>query len=268
MENGELRAAAGAGPELVYAESWSSPGSARGHVFQRSTSRQCVDLIVNVREAGVGADAFIGHEIAGPRCPTSSRWPAPPQLELIRDLPCAVPTNRWVRLAIQRLGPSIGISVDGKQITAFNDREHPLTGGSVGLRVWQRTARFRDLLLTNNGKSQRVAFEGSGPTVANTFPSADLPPIAFIVRHPLSRPNTISCDIWQSQPAKPGCRIDIIDPGRPASPPKTVFSDPKGCIYDMNVSYDAERCSSRAAKRRSALAHLAHRHRRLRAAPN
>jgi len=67
----------------------------------------------------------------------------------------------------------------------------------------------------------------------------DLPRIAFIARHPLSRPNAVGCDLWQAQPRAPGCGIRVFDPARPERPAEAIFSDPGGCIYDMNVSCDA-----------------------------
>ena len=64
-------------------------------------------------------------------------------------------------------------------------------------------------------------------------------PIAFFTRHPLSRPNAINCYIWQSVPQRWGCSIRTFDPGRPDEPANTIFSDPTGSIFDMNLSRDA-----------------------------
>jgi len=65
-----------------------------------------------------------------------------------------------------------------------------------------------------------------------------LGPIVFFTRHPLSRPNTISCALWQSAPERWGCSIRIYDPRRPELPAKTIFADPDGSIFDMNLSTD------------------------------
>ena len=45
-------------------------------------------------------------------------------------------------------------------------------------------------------------------------------------------------DLAAAQPRAPGCSIRIIDAVRPERS-RTIFRDPDGCIYDMNVSYDA-----------------------------
>ena len=66
-----------------------------------------------------------------------------------------------------------------------------------------------------------------------------LGPIAFFTRHPLSRPNAANCYIWQSVPERWGCSIRLYDPGRPDQPARTIFRDPEGSIFDMNLSADA-----------------------------
>jgi hypothetical protein len=67
-----------------------------------------------------------------------------------------------------------------------------------------------------------------------------LPQIAVVTRHPLNAPNAVALDLWMSQPRAPGCSIRIIDPTQPGSPAQTIFENPQGCIYDMNVSDDAQ----------------------------
>ena len=65
-------------------------------------------------------------------------------------------------------------------------------------------------------------------------------PIAFFTRYPLARPNAINCYIWQSVPERWGCSIRVYDPSRPDVPPKTIFRDPQGSIFDMNLSRNAK----------------------------
>jgi len=66
-----------------------------------------------------------------------------------------------------------------------------------------------------------------------------LGPIAFFTRYPLTRPNAVNCYIWQGVPERWGCSIRVIDPTRPDRPAQTIFEDPTGCIFDMNLSRDA-----------------------------
>ncbi len=71
---------------------------------------------------------------------------------------------------------------------------------------------------------------GSEPTVDEAVLFADLPPIAVVVRHPLSAPPAVGQDLWASQPRAPGCAIRVFEPRHPNQPAKTIFSDPDGCI--------------------------------------
>jgi mono/diheme cytochrome c family protein len=72
-----------------------------------------------------------------------------------------------------------------------------------------------------------------------TLATGNLPPVALVTRHPLSAPPAVGQDIWAAQPRAPGCSIRVLEPSRSDQPVRTVFSDPEGCIYDLNVSYDA-----------------------------
>jgi len=98
-------------------------------------------------------------------------------------------------------------------------------GGHAGLIVknfWTKTG----------GQLRTIPFVTAPPVAMVT---TNLPPIAFIVRHPLSAPPAVGQDLWAAQPRAPGCGIRIFD----GKTTKRVFDDPTGCIYDLNVSYDA-----------------------------
>ncbi len=64
--------------------------------------------------------------------------------------------------------------------------------------------------------------------------------VIFLTRYPLSSPNSVGLDLWQAQPRKLGCSIRVIDLGNPQESVQTIFSDATGCIYDMNLSLDAQ----------------------------
>lgn len=66
-----------------------------------------------------------------------------------------------------------------------------------------------------------------------------LEPIVFFTRHPLSRPNATGCAIGQSVPERWGCSIRVYDPAQAETPPRTIFQDPEGSIFDMSLSLDA-----------------------------
>ena len=119
-------------------------------------------LILKVSEPGVGADKFTAYEVSlesGGRLVLGrhrQNW------EPIRNVPCGVRPDQWASLVVRLAGDSIEVLVDGKSILAYEDREHPLAAGRVGLRTWQREAQFRNLSVTTGGQTNRLRFEQAG----------------------------------------------------------------------------------------------------------
>jgi WD40 repeat protein len=64
-----------------------------------------------------------------------------------------------------------------------------------------------------------------------------LGPIVFI-RRPLADINTVSP--YNVKPVSPS-EICVFDPARRDEPPKVIYRDDKGSVYDLNISYDATR---------------------------
>ncbi len=73
----------------------------------------------------------------------------------------------------------------------------------------------------------------------STLSLKKLPPILFATHATFSPGPAVGTNIWAARPAHPGCGIHIWDPAHPDNPPRTIFNDPDGCIYDLNLSYDA-----------------------------
>lgn len=162
-EGDALLADAGDGPKLVCSEPVLTVGEASVDVRFDEAKGGNAGLIVKVSEPGRGADAFYGYEVA---IETSGRlvlgrhrhnW------ESIRTVPCAVPINEWLTLTVRMTEKSLEVLLNGKSLTQFEDTEHPLGSGRVGLRTWQREARFRNLVVTSGGVPQRKPFELSEP---------------------------------------------------------------------------------------------------------
>jgi alpha-L-arabinofuranosidase len=105
---------------------------------------QNAGLVARVREAGNGADAFIGYEISlSPLANHVLLGRHRHDWKPLKEVPFAVPTEKWLRLKAAFRGAEIEVSVDGKSVLTFTDPE-PLAPGSAGLRTWNRSARFRD----------------------------------------------------------------------------------------------------------------------------
>lgn len=141
-----LRGAAGDGPKLIAERPPLTAGKASVQLRFADASPGLAGLIVKVSKPEVGADRFQGYEISldpGRRLLVLGRHRG--NWEPIREVPCDVPVDRWIELSARFTDVSLEVRVDGKTVLTFEDREHPLRSGSVGLRTWQKEARFRSL---------------------------------------------------------------------------------------------------------------------------
>jgi alpha-L-arabinofuranosidase len=158
-KDGELRAAAGDGPKLIADVPPFAVGIVAVEIMLPGTQGGNSGLILDVAEPGKGADAFIGYEVS---LETSGKlvlgrhrknW------EPLRTIACAVPPDRWISLVVKLKGNSLEILVDGELKLIYEDTEHPLDDGRVGLRTWQRPAAYRNLMVTLGGMTRKVPFE-------------------------------------------------------------------------------------------------------------
>lgn len=157
--DGSIQVDGGHGPKLV----WDGPAFAQGEASVElrfpEKGNGNAGLLVKVSEAGPGQDQFNGYEVslepAGMLVVGRHRqnW------EPLRRVPCPVPLNEWVALTVRWNSNSLEVLVAGKTITQFQDLEHPLAIGTVGLRTWQRPVGFRNFAIRSAEKSQDLPFE-------------------------------------------------------------------------------------------------------------
>ena len=160
VKDGQLLAGAGEGPKLICDEPAFSTGEVSVDLFFPEKQNGNAALIVKVDQPGAGADKWIGYEI-GLDAPSGvlllgrhrNNW------EPIKTVSCPLPLNQWINLTVRLTDKTIEALVDGWSVLTYEDREHPLVSGKVGLRTWQRTARYRNLVIKTNGASRPIAFE-------------------------------------------------------------------------------------------------------------
>ena len=116
-------------------------------------------LILKVSNAGKGSDAFNGYEVSLQRPGQLVVGRHRQNWEPIRSVPCEVPVNEWIKLTVRMTTNSFEVLVNGKSIMQFEDNEHPLATGTVGLRIWQHKVLFRNLSVATGASQQMVAFE-------------------------------------------------------------------------------------------------------------
>ncbi|HEY3915682.1 MAG TPA: DUF1080 domain-containing protein, partial [Verrucomicrobiae bacterium] len=116
-------------------------------------------FIFNVRDAGRGADAFTGYEVSLERPGFLVLGRHRQNWEPIRRMLCDVPVNEWITLTVRMKGNSFEVLVNGKTITQYEDNEHPLEPGALGLRIWQHKVLFRNLSVKTTAAPENIPFE-------------------------------------------------------------------------------------------------------------
>ncbi|MCL2305223.1 MAG: DUF1080 domain-containing protein, partial [Planctomycetaceae bacterium] len=251
QQDGSLRVHPAQGPKLVLADPQyrnMREGTASVELRFPDRSPGVGGLIVKVSDCGIGADNFNGYEIAlNPERNILLLGAHRRNFQHLREVPHEIPTEKWIKLETRFSETAFEVRIDGKKVTEFAERSpspnDPLRRGTVGLRPWNIEVSFRNLQV--NGKPIPFEPKKRDPVdTTKTFPesltSENLPPLAVLLRYPLSAPYAVALDLWQSQPKKSGSEIRILEPAKPETPPRTIFADPDGCIYDMNLSWDAK----------------------------
>jgi len=116
-------------------------------------------LIVRVDKPGIGADRFMGYEVAlnaGRQRLLLARHRN--NFEPIKEVSCEVAVDRWIPLEVTLSGSVIAIAVDGKPVLRHEDAQ-ALPAGSVGLRAWQRQASYRQLWVKTGKEAEPLAFK-------------------------------------------------------------------------------------------------------------
>jgi len=249
----------GEGPKLVATGTDFSDGQAGVEVYFDDTRSGNAGLIVHVSQAGVGANRFIGYEIALDPGKGHLRLGRHKQdFSLIKDIKTTVPLKRWIPLVVRIKGKLIEVDVDGKTVASLQDAKGLLPAGAVGLRPWQRKAGFRNLWVLQKGKKRAIEFRqeligGSSPPKASKAEQlaaaaalkAKLitasPRLVFVKRHHFRRPFGIGSIIgWNIFIPGGGiytCDLTKTGPGRETE----LFRNDDGIIYDMSLSFDAKK---------------------------
>jgi hypothetical protein len=129
-------------------------------------------LILKVREAAAGADAFLGYEVAlNPARQVLRLGRHRHNWELISDTPCNVPLEQWVRLTVSCRGSALEVAVDDRRVVRYQDAEHLLEPGSIGLRTWDVDVSFQNVRIRQEGRetSLSLAAEEGQPQVSGMW---------------------------------------------------------------------------------------------------
>src|SRR5882724_6140177 len=145
--NGVLQAAAGSGPKLIYNAFNQTNGDVSVQLWFSSNAGGNAGLILQVSQAGVGADVFNGYEISLAPAGYLVLGRHVQNFTSLSQVSCSVPIGQWITLEVQYTNASLNILVNSNSILQYNDTQQPLISGQVGLRTWQQDAQFQNLFI-------------------------------------------------------------------------------------------------------------------------
>jgi hypothetical protein len=155
-----LSVAPGPGPKLIADTPEFSVGEVGVELFFEDDSPGNAGLIVKVREPGMGADTFIGYEVAlSPRDQRLVLGRHRHNWEPIESPSCEVSVKEWIPLVVKMDETQLEIVVSGKSVLRYKDEAHPLRSGKIGLRPWQRKALYRNLWVKQDGRQEALPFK-------------------------------------------------------------------------------------------------------------
>ncbi|MBI5835351.1 MAG: glycoside hydrolase family 127 protein [Armatimonadetes bacterium] len=155
------------GPKLIAERPAFGDGAVGVQVRFEQREGDNAGLIVRVSDAGVGADTFNGYEVAlDPQRQMLRLGRHRHAFALLRDEPCEVAVGRWISLEARLTGSVIEILVDGRSVLKYDDGAEALTTGTLGLRVWKKTAEFRGLWVKTGAQPEPLTIEKTPPAPA------------------------------------------------------------------------------------------------------
>ena len=124
-------------------------------------------LIVNVSNAGNGADAFNGYEVAlNARLGSFVLGKHQQNWQPISDTPTAFnPLGEWNKLRVTINGAKLTIYLNDKLLKTYQDTSNPLRSGFIGIRSYGGSATFRNLTLDGTP----IPFESDAPGVSGMW---------------------------------------------------------------------------------------------------
>jgi hypothetical protein len=159
-KGGELEADAGDGPKVIADQAGFATGEVHVEVWlSKKQGGGNAGLLAKVGQVGNGVDSFAGYEISLEPGAGVVLGRHRQNWEPIRTVPCNLPLEQWIALTVRTTENSLEIRVNDETVIQYEDTEHPLRTGTVGLRTWQHDARFRNFWVETGGKRRSIPFE-------------------------------------------------------------------------------------------------------------
>jgi hypothetical protein len=157
-KDGSIQVLGSDGAKIVCDGPAFSDGEASVDVWLTESGGGNGGFILKVSDSAKGADLFNGYEVSLERPGILVLGRHRQNWEPIRRVPCDVPVNQWITLTVRMTAKTLEVLVNGKTMTTYEDTDHPLEMGKVGLRTWQHDVRFRNLSVTTGGEQRKIPF--------------------------------------------------------------------------------------------------------------
>lgn len=160
VDDAVLSGGAGDGPKLASMLPPFTDGDVQVEIRFDDANDGNSGLLLRLSQAGVGADNFDGYEVSlVPSRQVLTLGRHRHNWEFIRDVPCRVKLHEWNHLHVKLRGNELEVLVNGESVTRFVDGELTLKKGTIGLRQWQRTAKYRNLRVTIDEQTRSIPFD-------------------------------------------------------------------------------------------------------------
>ena len=107
-------------------------------------------LILSTNDCGNGADNFRGYEISlhgsGNHIILGKHNM---DFRSLGEFPVTYNATEWNHLKVDLDGARMTIYLNGKKVCQYEDKDHPLAAGKVGVRTYEAAVSFRNLAITN-----------------------------------------------------------------------------------------------------------------------
>lgn len=259
LQDGVLQCKGDEGSRLTYADpQWqkATRGAIEVQLRFNAAAPGYSGICFKIGDSSVGADAFNGYEIGfNPVEKHINVGAHRHNYTPITRVPYDVPVGEFFTLRIEFDETRFVFYIDGKRVGEYQEEDQdasdPLRAGTFTFRSWMNDVEYRNprvrLDATTDGFADKpfadaapILVEQESADYPETLAIDDLPPFIYVARSMRGRPFSVGNDMWQAVPQAPGCAIRRVDPSNPQAPIQTIFEDPDGSIYDMNLSYDAK----------------------------
>jgi alpha-L-arabinofuranosidase len=114
-------------------------------------------LLVRVTNAGIGNDVFDGYEISLGRDGKKIRIGKHRQnFEPLKEAVVNFDSTAWNTVKVSLQGTEMVVYLNGREVISCVDANNPLMKGKIGLRTWKSAMEFRNVVVEENGKTERL----------------------------------------------------------------------------------------------------------------